>query len=127
MNDEAPQSDIVLVETPLVRAELRRLVTAHFEDMVKYVVDVDRGVAAVGGELHADEEALLLEHGSRQEDLWGANYYPGKGPDDCIEFTALINIRPAQDNRSMLIEDDAIKSRVREITYELVGRGEALE
>ena len=31
-------------------AELRRLVAAHFEDMVKNVVDVERGIAAVGGE-----------------------------------------------------------------------------
>jgi len=72
MNDESTSPDIVLVESRLDRVELRRLVAAHFEDMVKYVVDVERGVAAVGGELHADEEALLLERGSRQDDLWGA-------------------------------------------------------
>jgi hypothetical protein len=111
---------------PLGRAELRRLVAARFEDMVKYVVDVARGMAAVGGELHADEKALLLEHDSRQEDLWGANYYPGKGPEECIEFTSLINIRPAQDNRSMLIEDEGVRARVREITHALVGQGEPL-
>ena len=127
MSDTAERPGIVLVEQPLERAELRRLVAAYFEDMVKYVVDVARGVAAVGGELHADEEALLLEHGSRQEDLWGVNYYPGKGADDCIEFTSLINIRPAQNNRSMLIEDQAVRAKVREITYALIGRGEPLE
>lgn len=122
----APGPDIVLVEEPIAPAELRRLVAAHFEDMVKYVVDVARGVAAVGGELHADEEALLLEHGSRQADLWGANYYPGKGPDDCIEYTSLINIRPAQGNRSMVIENDELRAKVREITHALIGRGEPL-
>jgi hypothetical protein len=125
MNDDAAP-EIVLVETPLSPAELRRLVLAHFEDMVKFVVDVARGVAAVGGELHADEEALLLEHGSRQADLWGANYYPGKGPEDCIEYTSLINIRPAQGNRSMLIEDEGVRERVREIAHRLLGRGESL-
>ena len=126
MSDESPKPHIVLVETPLERAELQRLVAAHFEDMVKYVVDVARGIAAVGGELHADEEELLLQHGSRQEDLWGVNYYPGKASDDCIEFTSLINIRPAQNNRSMLIEDEAVRAKVREITYALIGRGEPL-
>ena len=126
MTNDPPKPSIVLVEMPLEHAELQRLVAVHFEDMVKYVVDVARGIAAVGGELHADEEALLLEHGSRQEDLWGANYYPGKGPDDCIEFTALINIRPAQDNRSMVIEDEAVRAKVREITSALIGRGEPL-
>lgn len=126
MSADAPKPDIVLVESPLDPEELRRLVDAHFEDMVKYVVDVARGVAAVGGELHADEEALLLEHGSRQEDLWGANYYPGRGQ-DCIEFTSLINIRPSQDNRSMEIEDEGLRERVRQITHRLIGRGEAPE
>lgn len=124
---EPPEPDIVLVESPLASAELRRLVARHFEDMVKYVVDVRRGIAAVGGELHADEEALLLDQGCQQEDLWGANYYPGKGPDGCIEYTSLINIRPAQGNRSMVIEDESVRGRVREITFDLVGRGEPLE
>jgi len=126
MSDSPGSPDVVLVESPLDSAELRRLVAAHFEDMVKYVVDVERGIAAVGGELHADEEALLLEHGSRQENLWGANYYPGRGVDGCIEYTSLINIRPAQGNRSMVIADAAVRSRVRDITFELIGRGEPL-
>ena len=106
---------------------LRRLVERDFEDMVKYVVDVARGVAAVGGDLHADEEALLLDNGSRQQDLWGANYYPGRGRDGCIEFTSLINIRPAQDNRSMTIEDPSLRERVRELTFLLIGEGEPLQ
>ncbi|MEE8277198.1 MAG: DUF5674 family protein [Thermoanaerobaculia bacterium] len=127
MNDQPNQPDVVLVERRLAAAELRRLIAAHFEDMVKYVVDVQRGVAAVGGELHADEEAVLLEQGSRQDDLWGANYYPGKGEADCIEYTSLINIRPARGNRSMVIEDEGVRARVREITFDLIGRGEPLE
>ena len=127
MNDQPNQRDVVLVEHRLAAAELRRLVAAHFEDMVKYVVDVQRGVAAVGGELHADEEAVLLEQGSRQDDLWGANYYPGKGEAGCIEYTSLINIRPARGNRSMVIEDEGVRARVREITFDLIGRGEPLE
>ena len=127
MSDQSLAPDIVLAESRLDRAELRRLVERHFEDMVKYVVDVARGVAAVGGELHADEEALLLERGSRQDDLWGANYYPGRGEGDCIEFTSLINIRPALGNRSMRIEDEGVRARVREITFAMIGRGEPLE
>lgn len=118
---------VVLVERRIDPKVLRRLVERDFEDMVKYVVDVARGVAAVGGDLHADEEALLLENGSSQEDLWGANYYPGRGRDGCIEFTSLINIRPAQDNRSMTIEDPSLRERVRELTFLLIGEGEPLQ
>jgi hypothetical protein len=118
--------NIVIAEGRLEPSEVARLARLFFGDMVKYVIDVERRIAAVGGELHADAEQLLLEAGSRQVDLWGANYYPGTGPDDCIEYTALINIRPAQGNRSMHIADDAIRSRVREITFALIGRGEPL-
>lgn len=119
--------DIVIVEGTAVTPDvLRTLVDRFFEDMVKYVVDLERCVAAVGGELHADAEAVLLEAGSRQQDLWGANYRPGLGPEDCIEFTSLINIRPSQGNPSMIIENEAVRDRVRELTYRLVGRGEAL-
>ena len=78
----------------------------------------------VGGELHADAEQLLLADGSRQADLWGANYYPGRGEEECVEYTALINIRPAEGNRSMEIADESLRAKVREITFELVGCGE---
>jgi len=120
------ERDIVIAAERLEPSELTRLVQLFFGDMVKYVVDVERGIAAVGGQLHADAEQLLLETGSRQVDLWGANYYPGRGADDCIEYTALINIRPAQGNRSMLIADDTVRRRVREITLALIGGGEPL-
>lgn len=82
--------DIVIVrDKPVTLAVLRELVARFFEDMVKLVVDVERGVAAIGGELHADAEAVLLQDGSRQADLWGANYYPGLGPEDWMRPCAL--------------------------------------
>jgi len=120
------QGIVVVSGARLDPAELRRLVDLFFEDMVKYVVDVARGVAAVGGEMHADAEQVLLEDGSRQADLWGANYYPGRGREECIEYTSLINIRPAAGNRSMEIQDEGVRDRVRELTLALVGGGEPL-
>lgn len=126
--ESVPESvpDILVLDRPIEPHELRTLVDRFFEDMVKYVVDVERGVIAIGGELHADAEAALLDHGSRQSDLWGANYLPGHGEDACIEYTSLINIRPAQDNRSMEVEDRGLRDRIRDLTFRLVGRGEPL-
>ena len=103
---------IVIIDRKIDPAELARLVDRYFEYMVKYVVDVRRNLAAVGGELHADAEQLLLAAGSRQEDLWGANYYPGLGSERCIEYTALINIRPSQDNPGMEVEDPGIREAI---------------
>jgi hypothetical protein len=117
---------IAIITERIERQELVRLVATHFGDMVKIVVDVQREIVAVGGELHADAEQLLLEQGSRQVDLWGANYYPGRGADQCLEYTALINIRPSQDNPSMEIQDAETRQKVRFIAERLVGRGEDL-
>jgi len=122
----AEPPDIVLTRERLPAEELARLVRRFFGEMVKYVVDLQRGIAAIGGELHADAEALLLESGSRQEDLWGANYWPGRGPQGCIEFTSLINIRPDQDNPGMEVVDPARRDRIRALTSRLLGTGEPL-
>lgn len=123
MKDQA--EDIVIVSTPIDRGVLARLV-GRFEDMVKFVVDVERQVVAVGGELHPDAEAVLLEEGSQLDDLWGANYYPGRGEAECIEYTSLINIRPSQGNRSMVVQDPDLRKVIRELTFALIGRGEPL-
>ena len=117
---------IVIIDRRIESGILRQLVEDGFGDMVKYVVDVDRGRIAIGGELHADAEEALLEAGSRQKDLWGANYYPGRGRNGCVEFTALINISPARGNRGMEIADPAIRERIRALTFALIGEGERL-
>jgi hypothetical protein len=123
MNGPPP---IVLLSRRIDPAEPSRLVQDGFLDMVKFVTDVGRGRVAVGGELHTDAEQVLLDDGGRPEDLWGANYYPGRGREDCIEFTSFINIRPARDNPGMEIADPAIRERKQALTFELIGDGEPL-
>ena len=84
----------------------------RFGNLVKAVVDVERKVMAVDGELHADEEALLLENGSSQENLWGINIYPDLEGQERIEFDSVINIRPSQGNRSRGVDDPMIRERI---------------
>lgn len=124
MDQELP--GVVVVESRIERSDLGRLVRAYFGDMVKLVIDVRREVVAVGGELHADAEQLMLEQGSRQADLWGANYYPGRGAEGCLEYTALINIRPSQGNPSMEVQDAKTRELMRALVGRLVGDGEEL-
>jgi hypothetical protein len=54
--------------------ELNRIALDTFGDLVKAVVDVQRRLIAVDAELHSDLEALLIENGSKQHDLWGINH-----------------------------------------------------
>jgi len=97
---------------PIRRAELTVMASAMFGDLVKAVVDIRREVMAVDAELHSDEEALLIELGSEQEDLWGINLYPALPGNDLVEFDSMINLRPSQGNRSRGVEDAAVRERI---------------
>lgn len=109
------------VEEKITKAELSKLAKDRFGDLVKAVVDVERRLMMVGAELHADEEALLLEEGSRQRDLWGINLYPEKSGEEWIEFDSMINLRPSQGNRSREVEDPMVRQKIEEIVKSLVG------
>lgn len=111
-----------LVEQPISLAELKGMAEHGFGTLVKAVVDVEAGIMALDAELHADEEALLLEHGSDQRDLWGINLYPDVEGDDWIEFDAMINLRPASGNRSRGVDDPAVRDRIRAIVARMVQR-----
>ena len=69
-----------VVEEKITLAELKEMAEGRFGSFVKAVVDVERRIMAVDAELHADQEALLLEQCSRQGDLWGINLYPANPP-----------------------------------------------
>lgn len=92
----------------------------HFGDMVKAVVDTNLRRVALGGGLHSDEEAALLEQGSTQADLWGINIYPEKPRPEWIEFDSMINIRPRVGNRSRGVEDAGTQQLIREIVDSLI-------
>lgn len=115
MNDE-----IILITKPIGRTELKDLAQKRFGDMVKGVVDVQQGIMALGGDLHADEEAFLLEKGSKQENLWGINLYVDLDMPDFLEFDSMINIRPKQNNRTRSVEDESLREKITEVVNKLV-------
>ena len=90
----------------------------EYEDMIKIVVDIRRRFLSGGGEMHADCESALLDDGSEQDDLWGANWYPSE---QRIEFESLINIRPRLGNRNILIQDENLRKQVESVTREILG------
>ncbi len=113
-------SSAAIITKPVTRAFLKKLALEHFGDMVKAVVDCKREVMAIGAQLHADEEQMLLEDGSVQEDLWGINIYPEKTNEDWIEFDSMINVRPRQNNRTRSVEDPSIQEAIRRIVSLLI-------
>ena len=111
---------IEIVRDPITRDYLTAKAAVLFGDMVKAVVDTQRRIMAVGGELHADEERVLLEDGSIQTHLWGINLYVDLAHPDWIEFDSMINLRPNQGNRTRGVDDPVIRDRITEIVDDLV-------
>jgi hypothetical protein len=113
-------SEIIIISHAISRKRLKEIAEQRFGDLVKAVVDIKQGIVALGGELHADEEAALLEKGSAQEDLWGINIYPDNNSEEWIEFDSMINVRPRANNRSRNVEDRAIREKIIKIIFSLV-------
>jgi hypothetical protein len=108
---------IYLLKQPATELQIKAMLT-EYESMIKIVVDIRHRSLAGGGEMHSDCESVLLDDGSEQDDLWGANWYPDE---QRIEFESLINIRPRLGNRSILIQDESIRQKVETITREILG------
>jgi Protein of unknown function (DUF5674) len=90
----------------------------EYDSMIKIVVDIRRHILAGGSEMHADCESVLLDDGSEQDDLWGANWYPA---DQDIVFDSLINIRPRLGNRSTLLQSEELRQKVASVAIEILG------
>jgi len=118
MDSGAPR----IVRDTISLADVQELAQRGFGDMVKACVDIRRAIMAIGGELHSDEEAVLLDDGYTQADVWGINIYPDEAGDAWIEFDAMINVRPAQGNRSRGVEDPSIQSEIRRVVAMRVPR-----
>ena len=112
--------DIKVFNSKIAKEELLGLAKAGYGDMVKGVVDVRQRLMALGGELHADCEEVLLEEGSQQADLWGFNIYPEKKGQEYLEFSSLINIRPRQGNRDREIKDLNLRQQIKDIVDAMV-------
>jgi hypothetical protein len=113
--------EIKIVKEPINRKWLAEIAKERFGDLVKSVVDVEKEIMAIGGELHSDEEATLIEkEGSKRESLWGINLYPEKSEEDLIEFDSVINLKPSFGNRSRGIDDPKIRERIRNVIKKLV-------
>ena len=109
-----------IIENKITRNELKEMAKRMFGDLVKAVVDVQKRIMVVDAELPADQESFLLEHGSKQEHLWGINLYPEADDDEFVEFDSMINVRPSQGNRRRTIDDPNVRKQILDIVHDLV-------
>ncbi len=101
--------------------ELKVMSKKMFGSLVKAVVDIEQQIMVVDADLHADEESLLLEKGSKQENLWGINLLPEhENEEGFIIFDSMINLRPSWGNRSRGVDDPKTQEIIRTIVNKLV-------
>ena len=109
-----------IITQSIVLDELQQMAAGLFGNLVKAVVDIDREMIAVDAELHSDLEALLLEDGSKQQSLWGINFYPEVQGGDFIEFDSMIKMRLSQGNRSRGVDDEKIREKILSVVQKRV-------
>ncbi|CAN5717740.1 hypothetical protein BH20ACI4_BH20ACI4_00020 [soil metagenome] len=107
---------IYLLEKKSTSEQMREMLES-LESYIKLAVDIEKKILAGGGILHADCEAVLLENGSNQENVWGADWLPFTQE---VTFESLINIRPRQNNFGLEIEDEDLRSKIGKIVRNLM-------
>ena len=111
---------IKIITSPISKEKLKESAREFFIDFAKAVVDIERGIMAIGGEFHVDCESVLLENGCKQPNLWGINIYTEKPSSERIEFDSMINIRPKQGNRTRGVDNEEIREKITAIVNKLI-------
>lgn len=112
--------EIKIIKNSISLPEVKKLAEESYGEMVKAVADIGQGILAIGGEMHADAEQLLLDGGSLQDDLWGFNIYPDESGDKFLEYVSFINIRPKLGNRSQEISSPEVRNKIRELVKKII-------
>ncbi len=105
---------VVLIKDKVTNEDLKQAREEHL-DYIKIEVDVKSGLMAIGGEWHADGEKVLLENGSKQENVWGGGLVQSSGQ---LDFNSLINTKPKQGNNSQEILDQKIREKFTKVVKE---------
>lgn len=103
---------IITKTTPYTREEIKQLKEV-FDVYIKTVIDIEKKVCSAGCDRHYESEKILLDQGSKQENIWGG------GIDletKIIDFNSFINIRPRQNNMSNEIQEEQLRTKYKELT-----------
>jgi hypothetical protein len=107
--------NIKIIDKKITEKELQEVAEEFYGEMIKGVVDIEREILAMGGEYHMDANEVLIKNHSKQQNIWGFNWYFGKKGDKRIEYISLINIRPKQNNRVMEVQDVSLRAKMKKV------------
>lgn len=105
-----------LISKSLSRQECHSLKTTYGQ-YIKVTVDLEKETLVAGCELHADGEKILLESGSRQDNIWGGgiNLLTKE-----VDATAVLNLRPNLNNSSLEVLDPNRRKKLISIVKKLL-------
>src|SRR3989338_6498373 len=103
---------IITKITPYSKKEIEKL-REQFDIYIKTVIDVKKKICSAGCDRHFESEKILLDNGSKQEDLWGGGFDLETKTIDC---NSMINIRPRQGNTSNEIQNAKIRKDFEKLT-----------
>lgn len=102
---------------PFTKDEIQKL-REQFDSYIKTVIDVEKKICSAGCDRHFEAEKILLNLGSRQENVWGG------GIDietKVIDYNSFINIRPQQQNTSNEILVESIRKEYERLSRYFFG------
>ena len=103
---------IITKSQPYTKEEIEKL-REQFDIYIKTVIDVKKKICSAGCDRHFESEKILLDNGSKQEDLWGGGFDLETKTIDC---NSMINIRPRQGNTSNEIQNAKIRKDFEKLT-----------
>jgi len=103
---------IITTNKPFSKEEIIKLEEC-FDVYIKTVIDIEKKICSGGCDRHFESEKILLDKGSKQNDLWGGGIDISTLTIDCNSF---INIRPKQENPANEILDIKIRKRFEKLT-----------
>ncbi len=101
---------ILTKKEPFTKEEIKQL-KELFDIYIKTVIDIEKKICSAGCNRHFESEKILLDQGSKQENVGGG------GIDMetlIIDSNSFINIRPRQNNTSNEIQDQAVRIKFEE-------------
>lgn len=93
---------IVIVKDRVSRVEFNRA-KKDYGSYIKLTIDLENEIVALGGEYHADAEKMLLEQGSKQENILGGGFNLETKQ---FETNAIINLRPGRNNSTEILDSE---------------------
>jgi hypothetical protein len=84
-----------------------------YSDYIKTAIDIEKNILAVGGEFHIDCENVLINQGSKLQNLYGGGYRISTSE---VEYMAMSNFKPNLGKTTYEIMDDKIRKQLYNLT-----------